>query len=125
MKKITVLVLIAVLSVTAVLSAGIWFLFYKSDTYYYTQIDSSKMAENENAGKGGVIDFTGGMRYLYTLDCYDKEGKEKSLTFGASKELKNEAFLKLAVSPIRGVIAWEEVELNELPDAVREKYNIV
>lgn len=123
MKKNLIIVLITAVSIIAVLSVGVWFLFDKSGTYYYTRIDESQMTENEKAGKGGVVDFTGGMRYLYTLNCYDEGGKEKTLTFGANKELRNGAFLKLTVRPIRGVVAWAEVQFDEMPDLVCEKYD--
>ncbi len=122
MKKNLIIIIAVVISIIAILSVGAFFLFNVSDTYYYTQIDESNMTENEKAGQGGVIDFTGGMKYLYTLTCYDKNGKEKTFTFGANKNLKNEAFLKLTTRPIQGVVAWEEIQYKDLPDSVREKY---
>ncbi len=120
-KNLTIIIIVAV-SIISVLSLGAWFLFNGKDTYYYTQIDQTKMTENEKAGQGGVIDFTGGMRYLYTLTCYDEKGREKEFTFGANKELRNEAYLKLTVRPVQGVVAWEEVQYNDMPDLVKEKY---
>lgn len=124
MKKNLTIIIVVFVSIITVLSIGVLFLFNGSDTYYYTQIDESKMAENEKAGKGGVIDFTGGMRYLYTLTCYDENGKEKTFTFGANKQLRNEAFLKLTIRPVQGVVSWEEVQYKDMPDYVQEKYII-
>lgn len=122
MKKNLVIIIATVISVIAIISVGVMFFFNGNNTYYYTQIDESKMTENEKAGQGGVIDFTGGMRYLYTLTCYDENGNEKTFTFGANKVLKNKAFLKLSTRPIQGVIAWEEVQYKDIPNPVQEKY---
>ena len=44
------------------------------------------------------------------------------ITFGASKELKEGAFIRLTVMPIRGVIEWKEVQYDELPAAVQGNY---
>lgn len=122
MKKNIIIIIAVAVSIVTVLSVGAFFLFNGNNTHYYTQIDESKMTENEKAGQGGVIDFTGGMKYLYTLTCYDENGKEKSFTFGANKELRNGAFLKLTTRPIQGVVAWEEVKYEDMPDSVKEKY---
>lgn len=99
------------------------FFFAEADsTYYYSQIDNSNIKQIES--KGGVIDFKGGMSYSYTLFSYDKEGKEKDITFGTSRQLKEGAFIRLTVKPIRGVIAWEEIQYDELPAAVQKLYKL-
>ena len=89
-------------------------------TYYYSQIDNSRIENNES--KGGVIDFSGGMDYRYTLLSYDENGKGKEISFGTSRELKEGAFICLTVMPIRGVVEWEEVQYDELPTAVQSFY---
>lgn len=86
---------------------------------YYTQIDNAKVSEQES--KGGVIDFTGGMPYLYTLSCYDEKGDEQELSFGTERKLREGAYLKLNVVPIRGVMDWSEVQFDDLPIAVQRK----
>lgn len=91
-------------------------------TDYYSQIDNSKLEETDS--DGGVIDFSGGLEYSYTLYCYNEEGKEKEITFGASRELREGAFLHLKVMPVRGVLEWKEVQYEELPAAVQEKYSV-
>lgn len=48
-------------------------------TYYYSQIDNSKIEQTESAG--GVINFGGSMDYSYTLRCYDEDGNAKDITF--------------------------------------------
>lgn len=70
-----------------------------------------------------MIDLDGGMSYSYTLPAYNEKGVEKEITFGASRELREEAFLKLTVSPVRGVVEWSEVQYGELPEAVQECYD--
>ena len=78
-------------SVVAVIIAGficfcVWFLSGAGSTYYYSQIDNSKMEQVES--KGGVINFSGSMDYSYTLFSYNENGKGKDITFGTSRELK-------------------------------------
>ena len=94
-----------------------FFLSEAGSVYYYTQIDNSKIEQVES--RGGVIDFTGGMSYQYTLFSCDEKGKGKDITFGTSRELKEGAFVRLTVMPIRGVLEWEEVQYDELPVAVQ------
>ena len=64
----------------------------------------------------------GGLPYSYTLLSYDEKGKEKEITFGTSKELREGAFLRLTVIPVRGVMDWAEVSYEELPPAVQKHY---
>ncbi len=95
----------------------IWFLSEAGSTYYYAQIDNSKI-EQVNS-RGGVIDLHGGLRYSYTLPAYNENGGKKDITFGTSRELKEGAFIRLTVMPVRGVLEWSEVEYDELPLAVQ------
>ena len=62
------------------------------------------------------------MRYEYTLDAYNEKGNSKKVIFKTSRELKDDAYLKLDVMLTRGVKSWEEVQYDELPDKVQEKY---
>lgn len=90
--------------------------------YYYTQIDNSKLDLMEP--DGGVIDFSGGMDLTYTLPSYDETGREKAITFGTTRELREGAFLQLKTAPIRGVVAWKEVQYEEMSEAVRRQYDV-
>ena len=65
----------------------------------------------------------GAMNYKYTLVAYDDSGNAKDITFETSKVLTDDAYLCLKVAPIRGVVTWAEVQFDELPSAVQEKYN--
>ena len=49
----------------------------QASTYYYSQIDNSKIEQTESAG--GVINFGGSMDYSYTLRCYDEDGTQRIL----------------------------------------------
>lgn len=103
-----------------VICFGVFLLSGAGSTYYYSQIDNSKIKEGNT--NGGVIDFGGNMDYSYTLLCYDENGNSKDITFGTSRELKEGAFIRLTVMPIRGVLEWSEVQYDELPSAVQEHY---
>ncbi len=105
----------ALVMVLACLSA--WFFSEKDSEYYYVQIDNSKIEEIHS--RGGVIDLNGGMDYSYTLPAYDENGQGTYITFGASRELREGAYLRLTVKPIRGVVEWSEVEYEEMPTAVQ------
>lgn len=77
---------------------------------------------SSNSSNGGVIDFSGGLDYSYTLPAYNDEGEEKDITFNTSRELKEGAFIRLEVVPIRGVVSWAEVQYDEMPSAVQSNY---
>lgn len=93
-----------------------------SGSIYYTQIDNSSRKESDS--EEGVINLTGdgGLDFSYTLTAYNEKGHEKEVTFGASKELREGAFICLQVMPVRGVLNWSEVQYDELPDAVQSCY---
>ena len=101
-KKLSIGIAVVVIIVVGFIGFCMWFLSGTGSTYYYSQIDNSKIEQTES--KGGVINFSGSMDYSYTLFSYDENGKGKDITFGTSKELKEGAFIRLTVMPIRGVL---------------------
>ena len=114
-----------VIGTVAVLLIGLvgfcaWFLSGVGSAEYYSQIDNSKIEQVDS--RGGVINLKGSLPYAYTLLCYDENGGEKEITFGTSRELRDGAFIRLTVMPIRGVLDWSEVQYNELPTAVQNHY---
>lgn len=119
--KTIVRIVCAVLVVTGVALCGFWFLSGFGSSYYYTQIDNSKLAQ---IPPRGMVDLSGngGMDYSYTLPSYDEGGGETDVTFGVSRELREGAFLRLTVQPGRGVLNWSEVQYDELPPAVQAHY---
>ncbi len=103
---------IGIVVVIAVFFIIFWLLFYQESTYY-TRIDNTKVEQLSS----------GDMRYEYTLDAYNEKGNSKEVTFKTSRELKDDAYLKLDVMLTRGVKSWEEVQYDELPDKVQEQYD--
>ena len=86
---------------------------------YYTQVDNTQVREQES--DGGVIDFTSGMPLLYTLPSYDENGNVQDLSFGTERQLREGAYLRLSVLPVRGVTEWREVQYEELPSVVQTR----
>ena len=112
---------IAAVVIAAIILCGTLLFSGLGNTYYYTQIDNSKLSQ---VSPQGAIDLSGngGMDHSYTLTSYDEAGREKDITFGTSRELREGAFLRLTVSPVRGVLNWSEVQYDELPTAVQVHY---
>ena len=103
--------IIAVVVAIAICIAALYF-FESYESVYYTQIDNTKVAK---------LSSTDDMKYEYTLDCYNEKGKKKELKFKTSRELREDAFLKLEVKTF-GVHSWEEVQYDELPEKVQTNY---
>lgn len=83
------------------------------ESIYYTQIDNTKIKR---------IMSSDNMKYEYTLKCYKENGEEKELKFKTSRELREDAYLKLEVRSIGGVHSWEEVQYDELSEKVKSNY---
>ncbi len=102
---------IAVIVAIAVCVLALYF-FENYNSIYYTQIDNTKIEKISSSDE---------MKYEYTLDCYNEKGKKKELKFKTSRELREDAFLKLEVKTL-GVHSWEEVQYDELPEKVQTNY---
>lgn len=89
-----------------------YFLVYQTKEYY-VQIDNTKVE---------LLTTTDNMKYRYTLTAFNEAGKEKEIEFKTTRELREGAYLKLDVMAFRGVVSWNEVQEDELPDKVREVY---
>lgn len=61
--------------------------------------------------------------YDYDIKSYQKDGKEKRVTFMADHNLRKEAYLKLTVNSVKGVTSWEEVKKSEVPKEALKKLN--
>ena len=90
--------------VAIVICVGAFYFLESYEKVYYTQIDNTKIQG---------ISATDDMKYEYTIDCYNENGKKK--------ELKENAYLMLEVRSI-GVHTWKEVQYNELPEKVKANY---
>jgi len=104
---ITVIVAIAICGI-------VFFVMENYESVYYTQIDNTKIQR---------ISTTDDMKYEYTLDCYNENGKKKEIKFKTSRELKEDAYLMLEVRTF-GVHTWKEVQRNELPEKVKTALNV-
>ena len=113
MNKKNVLIGVGIV-VMVVLCIGIAIFAGTGGTDYYTQIDNTKIEKISSADN---------MKYEYKLECYSKSGSKKQIKFKTSRELREEAYLKLIVNALTGVNSWEEIDYNELPEKVKEKYN--
>lgn len=122
MKKltVTVIILIAAGILAAVLALSI-IASWSEGSSYYTRIANHSVELNDG-GRDGVIDFKGGLPYIYSLPAFNEKGEKQTVSFGAARELKEGAFIKLTVVPVRGVIRWEEVNFEDMPEAVQEKF---
>ena len=120
-KQVKIAIGAAVVLLIGLISFCAWFLSGSGSAEYYAQIDNTKVEQVDS--NGGVINFKGNLPYSYTLLSYDENGSEKEITFGTSRELRDGAFIRLTVMPVRGVLDWSEVQYGELPAAVQNHYS--
>lgn len=85
---------------------------------YYVKIDNAHISKNESSG--GVVNFRSDEPYLYKLEAVNAAGDKTEIEFGAYRELRQDALLKLELQPIRGVVGWSEVSEDALPAKVAE-----
>ena len=52
----------------------------------------------------------------------NRQLEEKEIKFKTSRELREDAYLELTYMMTRGVSNWKEVQYDELPDKVQDKY---
>ena len=121
-KKVKIAVGVAAVLLIGLIGFCAWFLSGSGSAEYYSQIDNSKIEQVDS--KGGVINLKGNLPYSYTLLCYDENGSEREITFGTSKKLRDRAFIRLTVMPVRGVLDWSEIQYDELPAMVQNHYAV-
>ncbi|WP_251178651.1 YxeA family protein [Adlercreutzia agrestimuris] len=85
---------------------------------YYVKIDNAHISKNESSG--GVVNFRSDEPYLYKLEAVNAAGDKTEIEFGAYRELRQDALLKLELQPIRGVVGWSEISEDALPAKVAE-----
>ena len=109
---------VAICGLAAILlfAASVTNLFLAGD--YYIKIDNACISENESSG--GVVNLESSEPYLYKLEAVNAAGDKTEIEFGASRELRQDAFLKLDLQPIRGVVGWSEISEDSLPPKVAE-----
>lgn len=104
--------LFIIIGVIIIFVLGVCFIYHweNFEDIYYSKVNNTNVKELTS----------GDMKYEYTLNCYDKDGKEKEFSFKTYKILRSEAYLKLTIKSL-GVHSWEEINESELPDNVLEK----
>ena len=120
-KQVKIAIGTAVVLLIGLISFCAWFLSGSGSAEYYAQIDNTRVEQVDS--NGGVMSFKGSLPYSYTLLSYDENGSEKEITFGTSRELREGAFIRLTVMPVRGVLDWSEVPYDELPAEVQKHYS--
>lgn len=117
-RKTAAIAAIAVVGLAAVLfiAASMTNLLLVGD--YYVKVDNACISKNESGG--GVVNLGSGEPYLYKLKAINATGDRAEIEFGAYRELRQDAFLKLDLQPIRGVVGWSEVSEDALPAKVAE-----
>ncbi len=103
------MILVGIIAVIVCIVALIFFENY--DEIYYTKVDNTKIEK---------LSTSDDMKYEYTLDCYNENGNKKEIKFKTTRQLREQAYLKLEVKTF-GVHSWSEVQIEELPEKVKDK----
>lgn len=103
-------VIVTVVILGACVVGGLYYL-ENYDDFFYAEVDNSRMRS---------LSSDEDMKYEYTLDCYNKNGRKRELRFKTSRELKEGAYIMLEVRA-SGVHKWEEVTYTDLPKKVQDK----
>ena len=108
MKTRTILLLTLWFVIIIIAMLGLFYLTFYTESTYYTQIDNTR-----------IVDITprGGMYYRYELTAWDEKGSERPLTFETSRILRDGAYLRVEVAPLRGVTDWTEIQPDDVPAA--------
>ena len=111
---ITIIVVVAVAATALIAIASQTNMLRGGD--YYVKVDNAGISENDSSG--GVFHLKSSEPYIYELDAVNEAGDETKMEFGVSRELRQDAYLKLEVQPVRGVVSWSEIPVDELPSIV-------
>ncbi|NWL89763.1 MULTISPECIES: YxeA family protein [unclassified Paenibacillus] len=87
---------------------------FGADSYFVQIQDSGKKIEGKS--DNGKL-FT---QYEYTMQGFNKDGKEKSFTFTADKDLRKQAYLRVYLKGDK-VSSYQEVQASELPEKARQQ----
>lgn len=97
---------VVALAIIAALVVVVAWWFVGEPLVYYAQVDNQRVADSTDES----------MPYEYSLDAFDEGGGRHAVDFKTSKVLTDDAYLRLEVKPLRGVISWSGVEQDEVPD---------
>lgn len=116
---ITAAIVIAILAIVFFVFASQNNMLLSGD--YYVKVDNAHLSQNEE--KGDIVHLKSSEPYIYELDAINEAGNTAKVEFGVSRELRQDALLKLEIQPVRGVVNWEEVPEDELPPKAVEVLN--
>lgn len=104
----TVFVLLAaVLAIVVFIGVGV------GDNSFYTRIDNSNVTNVDDHD----------MNYSYSLPAVSRSGEKRNVEFMTYRQLREGAFLKLEILPMRGVTEWEEIQWNDLSDTIKSIFS--
>lgn len=101
---------IACFAALAIAALGAWAAFAAltgEGQTRYVRVDNDLVCASSDAD----------MPFEYRLAAFDANGARSDVSFKTVRELRDDALLELKVLPLRGVISWEEVAPDEVPDA--------
>ena len=113
MKTRTILLLTLWFIIIIIAMVGLFYLTFFTDSTWYIQIDNTRLTD---------VTPRGGMYYRYELTAWNESGRERKLTFETSRILRDGAYLRVNVAPLRGVTDWTEIEADEVPPAAWEAF---
>lgn len=113
---ITIIVIVAVAATALLAIASQNSMLLSGD--YYVKVDNAHISENDSSG--GVVNAKSSEPYIYELEAVNESGDKTTLEFGVSRELRQNAYLRLDIQPVRGVVSWSEVPADELPPKVAD-----
>lgn len=105
---------LAAIAMIAALAAVTYLGNTENATVSYVRVDDALARPFVDEGGDGEL-------WEYELEACDAAGARSQVVFTAHKRLRDGAFLMLRSLPIRGVVSWEEVSIDELPQAAREQ----
>lgn len=74
----------------------------------YVRVDSACVQASQDAD----------MPFEYRLTAFDENARKTEVSFKTVRELRDGALLSLKVLPVRGVVSWEEVAVEDVPASV-------
>ena len=114
MKTRTILLLTLWFIIIIIAMVGLFYLTFFTDSTWYIQIDNTRLTD---------VTPRGGMYYRYELTAWNESGRERKLTFETSRILRDGAYLRLNVAPLRGVTDWTEIQPDDVPAAAWEAFS--
>ena len=106
--------ILATLALLGALAAGGTVLYraaFVDAATWYTQVDNTRLTVAED----NANDFD----HHYDLVGWNAEGASEDLSFDTSRELREDAYLKVETLFLRGVVSWEEVAWEDVPAAAQ------